>query len=91
MVATVVRDGRPTVPRPEVRLLPGDELLLVSHAATEQEIRGIPVNGGPHGPAGHRRPRGLTPGAARLSGRPCRCRGRTPRRLPPCGRDPECG
>ncbi|MFF9000451.1 TrkA C-terminal domain-containing protein [Streptomyces achromogenes] len=38
VVATVVRDGRPTVPRPEVRLLPGDELLLVSHAATEQEI-----------------------------------------------------
>ncbi|WP_181794225.1 TrkA family potassium uptake protein [Streptomyces sp. WELS2] len=38
VVATVVRDGRPTVPRPEVRLLPGDELLLVSHEATEQEI-----------------------------------------------------
>ncbi|MFH8775831.1 HAD-IC family P-type ATPase [Streptomyces sp. NPDC017958] len=28
----------PTVPNPEVRLLPGDELLLVSHEATEQEI-----------------------------------------------------
>lgn len=38
VVATVVRDGRPTAPRPEVRLLPGDELLLVSHEATEQEI-----------------------------------------------------
>ncbi|MFF8428028.1 potassium channel family protein [Streptomyces sp. NPDC016566] len=38
VVATVVRDGRPTVPGPEVRLLPGDELLLVSHEATEQEI-----------------------------------------------------
>lgn len=38
VVATVVRDGRPTVPRPEVTLLPGDELLLVSHEATEQEI-----------------------------------------------------
>ncbi|MGW2643039.1 potassium channel family protein [Streptomyces sp. NPDC001348] len=38
VIATVVRDGRPTVPGPEVRLLPGDELLLVSHAATEQEI-----------------------------------------------------
>ncbi|WP_225101685.1 TrkA family potassium uptake protein [Streptomyces sp. CoH27] len=38
VVATVVRDGRPTVPGPEVRLLPGDELLIVSHEATEQEI-----------------------------------------------------
>ncbi|MEU2424254.1 hypothetical protein ABZ619_25090 [Streptomyces sp. NPDC007851] len=38
MVATVVREGRPTVPGPEVRLLPGDGLLLVSHEATEQEI-----------------------------------------------------
>ncbi|MFE9491089.1 potassium channel family protein [Streptomyces sp. NPDC006641] len=38
VVATVVRDGRPTVPGPEVRLLPGDELLLVSPEATEQEI-----------------------------------------------------
>ncbi|MGQ5637863.1 MULTISPECIES: potassium channel family protein [unclassified Streptomyces] len=38
VVATVVRDGRPTVPGPEVRLMPGDELLLVSHEATEQEI-----------------------------------------------------
>ncbi|OLZ69019.1 potassium uptake protein [Streptomyces sp. IMTB 2501] len=38
VVATVVRDGRPTVPGPEVRLQPGDELLLVSHEATEQEI-----------------------------------------------------
>ncbi|WP_460105318.1 potassium channel family protein [Streptomyces sp. YKOK-J1] len=38
VVATVVRDGRPTVPRPEERLLPGDELLLVSHEATEREI-----------------------------------------------------
>ncbi|WP_369386551.1 TrkA family potassium uptake protein [Streptomyces sp. CG1] len=38
VVATVVRDGRPTVPSPDVQLLPGDELLLVSHEATEQEI-----------------------------------------------------
>ncbi|MFE7814306.1 potassium channel family protein [Streptomyces sp. NPDC057433] len=38
VVATVVRDGRPTVPAPEMRLRPGDELLVVSHAATEQEI-----------------------------------------------------
>ncbi|MET9895304.1 hypothetical protein ABZZ47_34880 [Streptomyces sp. NPDC006465] len=28
----------PTVPGPGVRLQPGDELLLVSHEATEQEI-----------------------------------------------------
>ncbi|WP_316781364.1 potassium channel family protein [Streptomyces sasae] len=38
VVATVVRDGRPTVPGPEMELRPGDELLLVSHEATEQEI-----------------------------------------------------
>ncbi|MFF2514610.1 potassium channel family protein [Streptomyces sp. NPDC058086] len=38
VVATVVRNGRPTVPSPEMTLLPGDELLLVSHEATEQEI-----------------------------------------------------
>ncbi|MET8946874.1 TrkA family potassium uptake protein [Streptomyces sp. NPDC004542] len=41
VVATVVRDGRPTVPGPGVRLLPGDELLLVSHEATEQEIHAV--------------------------------------------------
>ncbi|SEF17540.1 TrkA family potassium uptake protein [Streptomyces sp. Ag109_O5-10] len=38
VVASVVRDGRPTVPGPDMRLLPGDELLLVSHEATEHEI-----------------------------------------------------
>jgi trk system potassium uptake protein len=38
VVATIVRDGQPTVPDPEERLRPGDELLLVSHTATEQEI-----------------------------------------------------
>jgi len=38
IVATVVRDGLPTVPDPSVLLRPGDELLLVSHSATEQEI-----------------------------------------------------
>ena len=38
VIATVVRDGQPTVPTPEMRLQPGDELLVVSHAATEQEI-----------------------------------------------------
>ncbi|QKV90597.1 NAD-binding protein [Streptomyces sp. NA02950] len=39
VIATVIREGRPTVPTPEMRLRPGDELLVVSHAATEQEIR----------------------------------------------------
>jgi trk system potassium uptake protein TrkA len=38
VIATVIRDGQPTVPVPEFRLRPGDELLLVSHAATESEI-----------------------------------------------------
>ncbi|MFE0630624.1 TrkA C-terminal domain-containing protein [Streptomyces sp. NPDC058864] len=38
VVATVVRDGRPHVPTPELVLRPGDELLVVSHTATEQEI-----------------------------------------------------
>ncbi|PZH20804.1 potassium uptake protein [Streptomyces sp. NTH33] len=38
LVATVVRDGNPTAPSPSMRLRPGDELLLVSHSAEEQEI-----------------------------------------------------
>ncbi|MEV6945168.1 NAD-binding protein [Streptomyces sp. NPDC051172] len=38
VVATVIRDGQPTVPTPGMRLEPGDEILVVSHAATEQEI-----------------------------------------------------
>ncbi|MFE7761098.1 TrkA C-terminal domain-containing protein [Streptomyces sp. NPDC057438] len=38
VVATIVRDGEPTVPDPAVRLRPGDEILLVSHNATEHEI-----------------------------------------------------
>ncbi|CAM5344456.1 MULTISPECIES: potassium channel family protein [Streptomyces] len=38
VVATIVRDGQPTVPDPAIRLRTGDELLLVSHSATEQEI-----------------------------------------------------
>ncbi|NGO44851.1 potassium channel family protein [Streptomyces ureilyticus] len=38
VIATVIRGGQPTVPAPEMRLQPGDELLVVSHAATEQEI-----------------------------------------------------
>lgn len=40
VIATVIREGQPTVPAPEMRLQPGDELLIVSHAATEQEIHG---------------------------------------------------
>ncbi|AZQ39449.1 TrkA family potassium uptake protein [Streptomyces cyaneochromogenes] len=38
VVATIVREGQPTVPDPAIRLAAGDELLLVSHSATEQEI-----------------------------------------------------
>jgi trk system potassium uptake protein TrkA len=38
VVATIVRDGQPTVPNPAIRLRAGDELLLVSHSATEEEI-----------------------------------------------------
>jgi trk system potassium uptake protein TrkA len=38
VIATVVRDGRPTVPAAGMMLRPGDELLVVSHTATEQEI-----------------------------------------------------
>ncbi|ALV48497.1 TrkA family potassium uptake protein [Streptomyces sp. MAD19A] len=38
VVATIVRGGRPTVPDAAVRLQPGDEVLLVSHTATEGEI-----------------------------------------------------
>ncbi|MEU0216691.1 TrkA family potassium uptake protein [Streptomyces sp. NPDC006265] len=38
VVATIVRDGQPTVPDPAIRLRAGDELLLVSHSATEREI-----------------------------------------------------
>ncbi|MFE9973719.1 2Fe-2S iron-sulfur cluster-binding protein [Streptomyces hirsutus] len=38
VIATVIREGRPTVPAPGMWLQPGDELLVVSHAATEREI-----------------------------------------------------
>jgi trk system potassium uptake protein TrkA len=38
VIATVVRDGRPHAPTPQMVLCPGDELLVVSHTATEQEI-----------------------------------------------------
>ncbi len=38
VIATVIREGEPAVPTPELRLQPGDELLVVSHNATEREI-----------------------------------------------------
>ncbi|MER6310204.1 NAD-binding protein [Streptomyces sp. NPDC001657] len=38
VITTVIRDGQPTVPTPDIRLRAGDELLVVSHAATEKEI-----------------------------------------------------
>jgi trk system potassium uptake protein TrkA len=38
VIATVIRGGQPTVPTPQLRLQAGDELLLVSHEATEREI-----------------------------------------------------
>ncbi|MCF4136287.1 hypothetical protein L1856_04430 [Streptomyces sp. Tue 6430] len=38
VIATIIRDGQPTVPTPAFTLRAGDELLLVSHTATEQEI-----------------------------------------------------
>ena len=41
VIATVIRDGEPTSPMAELRLQPGDELLVVSHAATEQEIHAV--------------------------------------------------
>jgi len=38
VVAAVIRNGEPTVPNLKFRLQPGDELLVVSEAATEQDI-----------------------------------------------------
>lgn len=38
VVAAVIRNGKPTVPGPEFQLQPGDELLVVSQAATGQDI-----------------------------------------------------
>ncbi|MEU8862046.1 potassium channel family protein [Streptomyces umbrinus] len=38
VIATIIRDGQPTVPTPAFTLRAGDELLLVSHTATEQEV-----------------------------------------------------
>ncbi|MFE0376726.1 potassium channel family protein [Streptomyces inhibens] len=39
VIATVVREGQPTAPEPEMRLRPGGEVLLVSHQATEQDVQ----------------------------------------------------
>jgi trk/ktr system potassium uptake protein len=39
VVAAVVRAGQPTVPASSFVLRPGDELLVVSHSATEDEVR----------------------------------------------------
>ncbi|MFF4215266.1 potassium channel family protein [Streptomyces nondiastaticus] len=38
VVATVIRDGQPTAPAAGLVLEPGDEVLLVSHEASEREI-----------------------------------------------------
>lgn len=38
VVTTVVRDGQPTAPAPDLLLQPGDEVLLVSHEASERDI-----------------------------------------------------
>ena len=38
IVAAVIRNGEPTVPSPNFQLQHGDELLVVSEAATEQDI-----------------------------------------------------
>jgi len=39
VVTAVVRAGQPTVPGPSFVLCPGDELLVVAHSATEEEVR----------------------------------------------------
>ena len=38
VVAAVIRGGRPTVPNEDFRLEPGDELLVVSEDASEQDV-----------------------------------------------------
>ena len=38
VIAAVIRNGEPTVPGPQFQLQPGDELLVVSEAATGQDI-----------------------------------------------------
>ncbi|MEV0173539.1 TrkA family potassium uptake protein [Streptomyces sp. NPDC050803] len=41
VVATVVRDGDPLPPAPDLRLREGDEILVVSHAATESAVHAV--------------------------------------------------
>ncbi|AZP15428.1 TrkA family potassium uptake protein [Streptomyces aquilus] len=41
VVTTVVRDGDPVAPAPDLRLREGDELLVVSHTATESEVHAV--------------------------------------------------
>ncbi|MCI3278222.1 potassium channel family protein [Streptomyces cylindrosporus] len=41
VVATVVRAGEPLAPTPELELREGDEVLVVSHSATEDEVHAI--------------------------------------------------
>ncbi|WP_406221432.1 potassium channel family protein [Streptomyces canus] len=38
IIATVIRAGQPTVPTDQTQLMPGDEILLVSHTVAEEEI-----------------------------------------------------
>jgi trk system potassium uptake protein TrkA len=39
VVAALIRDGQPSVPGPNHRLRPGDTLLVVSHTATDADIK----------------------------------------------------
>ncbi|MGW8378161.1 TrkA family potassium uptake protein [Streptomyces sp. ODS28] len=41
VVAAVIREGQPTAPQPSLRLAAGDEILVVSHSATEREVREV--------------------------------------------------
>ncbi|MBC9713891.1 TrkA family potassium uptake protein [Streptomyces sp. TRM66268-LWL] len=41
VVAAVVRDGSPVPPTPALVLAAGDEILLVSHSATESEVHAV--------------------------------------------------
>ncbi|HZC51002.1 MAG TPA: NAD-binding protein [Mycobacterium sp.] len=41
VVAAVLRAGTPAVPGSDVRLEPGDEVLIVSEGATEQDVHGL--------------------------------------------------
>ncbi|MGI5466607.1 potassium channel family protein [Streptomyces sp. CA-132043] len=41
VIAAIIRDGRPTAPSPDLALAAGDEVLIVSHNATEDEVRAV--------------------------------------------------